>query len=516
MAVDYRMKIKATDNTKGAFNSTNKNINKTQNALKKMAGLFAGAFAAGKMIQFGNSALQMADAVGKAADSVGVSVEFLQRFQFAAQQAGLSTEEFNKGMQNFTKMVGQAQIRTTEAGRTLEKLGVQVKNTDGSVKGAEEVFVDLFHALDGVGSQFEKNAILADLLGRAGVKLAVMGKSGADAMELLAASATGVFDEETVRMAEAFNDTLNRLKRSFVVPLQKEFIILASTVMSVFETMGLIKPDLFTKSIDQLNTMLDEQIDKRDELLRKQDRVFDLPVLGETRIKPAFDLDKQLAETRAFIKEIEAFIRIQKKQEENQKLLNGTIQFGNELNGEAGNIIKDNIEIVKTFAETIEGKLTNAFTEFFDFTGKKFLDFGNLAQSVIRAIINELVQMFLVQKAVGLIKGFLDIPRFGGDILGTPTGNEIPAGGISFAGGGFTGMGVRAGGVDGRGGFPAILHPRESVIDHTKGQGMGATVNFNISTIDATGFDELLATRKGLITSIINNAMNNRGRMGVA
>ena len=41
------------------------------------------------------------------------------------------------------------------------------------------------------------------------------------------------------------------------------------------------------------------------------------------------------------------------------------------------------------------------------------------------------------------------------------------------------------------------------------------TVNFNISTVDATGFDELLASRKGLITSIINNAMNNRGRMGV-
>tara|TARA_R110000822_G_scaffold77235_5_gene185339 strand:+ start:1442 stop:3205 length:1764 start_codon:yes stop_codon:yes gene_type:complete len=41
------------------------------------------------------------------------------------------------------------------------------------------------------------------------------------------------------------------------------------------------------------------------------------------------------------------------------------------------------------------------------------------------------------------------------------------------------------------------------------------TVNFNISTVDAAGFDELLASRKGLITSIINNAMNNRGRMGV-
>ncbi len=39
---------------------------------------------------------------------------------------------------------------------------------------------------------------------------------------------------------------------------------------------------------------------------------------------------------------------------------------------------------------------------------------------------------------------------------------------FSFDGGGFTGSGSRSGGVDGKGGFPAILHPNESVIDHTK------------------------------------------------
>ncbi len=54
----------------------------------------------------------------------------------------------------------------------------------------------------------------------------------------------------------------------------------------------------------------------------------------------------------------------------------------------------------------------------------------------------------------------------------------------SFEGGGFTGMGSRSGGVDGRGGFPAILHPNETVIDHTKGQGQGITI---INNIDATG-----------------------------
>lgn len=42
--------------------------------------------------------------------------------------------------------------------------------------------------------------------------------------------------------------------------------------------------------------------------------------------------------------------------------------------------------------------------------------------------------------------------------------------GGSFDGGGFTGIGPRSGGIDGKGGFPAILHPNETVIDHTKGQ----------------------------------------------
>ena len=54
----------------------------------------------------------------------------------------------------------------------------------------------------------------------------------------------------------------------------------------------------------------------------------------------------------------------------------------------------------------------------------------------------------------------------------------------SFDGGGYTGSGGRSGGVDGKGGFPAILHPNETVIDHTKGQGMGGAVSvtLNIST----------------------------------
>lgn len=52
----------------------------------------------------------------------------------------------------------------------------------------------------------------------------------------------------------------------------------------------------------------------------------------------------------------------------------------------------------------------------------------------------------------------------------------------SFAGGGFTGYGPRSGGVDGMGGFNAILHRNETVIDHPKpGAARSPIVNINIS-----------------------------------
>ena len=88
--------------------------------------------------------------------------------------------------------------------------------------------------------------------------------------------------------------------------------------------------------------------------------------------------------------------------------------------------------------------------------------------------------------------------------------------GGSFEGGGFTGMGARSGGVDGRGGFPAILHPNETVVDHTRGQGQGITI---INNIDASGnqdVDEKIAiavTQSSRQTVEQVHNMMRRGRM---
>ena len=47
---------------------------------------------------------------------------------------------------------------------------------------------------------------------------------------------------------------------------------------------------------------------------------------------------------------------------------------------------------------------------------------------------------------------------------------------LSFDGGGYTGNRPRSGGVDGRGGFLAVMHGNETVTDHTRGQSAGSVV----------------------------------------
>lgn len=71
----------------------------------------------------------------------------------------------------------------------------------------------------------------------------------------------------------------------------------------------------------------------------------------------------------------------------------------------------------------------------------------------------------------------------GGNLLGSLLG---------FEGGGFTGTGSRTGGVDGRGGFPAILHPNETVIDHTRPQAASSGGVISIAVTASSDFEAMV------------------------
>lgn len=106
-------------------------------------------------------------------------------------------------------------------------------------------------------------------------------------------------------------------------------------------------------------------------------------------------------------------------------------------------------------------------------------------KTMAHAIIKELYQIFVVKQITGFVsqsaQNYMAGPQQGPTLSGAPLGgNYLPSG----DGGGYTGNAPRSGGLDGKGGFMAMLHPRETVIDHTKGGSSGVVVNqtINVST----------------------------------
>lgn len=101
--------------------------------------------------------------------------------------------------------------------------------------------------------------------------------------------------------------------------------------------------------------------------------------------------------------------------------------------------------------ESMANRFSDAMTSTFMTAIKDGGDFGRLLEKLAADLAYMIVQQQIIAPIAKAAGGWL-------------------AGLFNFEGGGYTGTGTRSGGVDGKGGFYAVLHPDETVIDHTKGQ----------------------------------------------
>jgi hypothetical protein len=183
--------------------------------------------------------------------------------------------------------------------------------------------------------------------------------------------------------------------------------------------------------------------------------------------------------------------------------------FGNateEAMGGAGRATDAVKEKFKELRSSIESSMENALMSIVDGTKSVKDAFRSMASEIIK----ELYRVFVVQRIVGMVSnfasGFFNMNQVSGPAMPFGTGNARPVARPSFAGGGYTGMGSRSGGVDGRGGFPAILHPNETVIDHNRGGGM-STVIVNQTINVSTGVQQTVRTEiKQLMPQIAESA----------
>jgi hypothetical protein len=173
-------------------------------------------------------------------------------------------------------------------------------------------------------------------------------------------------------------------------------------------------------------------------------------------------------------------------------------------------------KVLDNFRENVQRNLGDGLYDMlsgnFDNIGKSFLQMllrmqaDALAADITGAIFNKAPAS---GGSAGLWGGLMNL--FGGMGGGGASATDYSTLGVglaSFDGGGFTGSGSRSGGIDGKGGFPAIMHPQESVIDHSRGQSSGdGSVSVAVH-VDASGSkvegDEPKASQLG---QMIGNAV---------
>jgi len=530
--------------------------------------LVGGAIVYGLKNMVGNT-LEVADALAKTSDAIGVSTDLLQELNFAAERSGVSTEQLAGNMTAFVKRVGEAKSATGPLVSFLKKYDQALLDNIVNAGSQEEALEFVAEAIKNAETATEKAAIANAAFSRSGIGMVNMlrdGKEGLDQFRETAREAGVVLDEELLRNAEKLNDEWD----TFATGLKTK------VMTAILETTQVVH--FLSDELRALFGVVDD-----DDIVRLRDKAAEIREImeggliaagnrirffGKDGIVEYYDDDELQAELDEIEAAIQAFY--EKSQNENSAtpLIPLDIEIPPELDADVDSVVTPVVEGM-TDAEEAALRAEEALQRFADSLIQSHdpaavateslqmiqdaMDAGLISAEVYGEAINATVERW--KQALGVVAegsdvleentdaatdqleemkktaddlGFTFASAFEDAIVsgasfqdmlkgleedllriftrkaitepladmfsGFVTGGMGEGGFLSglfpsFAGGGFTGMGGRGGGLDGQGGFLAMMHPRETVIDHNRNQSAGGvTVVQNITTPNADSF----------------------------
>jgi len=247
-----------------------KNFKNISSFAKTAAGSLAALYGASSLVGFVKTQIDAADAVGKMAQKVGLSVEELSKLQYAAKLADVDAAGLQTGLVKLSKGMVETANGTGQARNAFSALGLSIKNSDGSLKSSGTL----------LGEIADKFASYEDGVNKTNLAVQIFGKSGAGLIPLLNGGASAIKDagdelerfgalitEKAAKNAEAFNDNLTRLTTvgsalgksiaNDVMPylnqLAEEFLIARANGLGFFDmlSMGLRSTD-YQKQLEQI------------------------------------------------------------------------------------------------------------------------------------------------------------------------------------------------------------------------------------------------------------------------
>jgi hypothetical protein len=145
------------------------------------------------------------DAVGKLSSQLGIAVEQLQVFSFAAGLAGVENEALSTALRKLTQRTGEAQMGIGEAGKTFAMLGIDVGKF--AAMGADQQFLLIAKAISAIPEPAQRAAVATKLFEEAGVKLLPLLQTNFAAVAEEAKLLGMILSDTQVRDVEKMNDS---------------------------------------------------------------------------------------------------------------------------------------------------------------------------------------------------------------------------------------------------------------------------------------------------------------------
>jgi len=147
---------------------------------------------------------------------LGIGVEFLQKFRYAAEQTGVSTETADMALQRFTRRVSEAAMGTGEAQGALREMGIALRDQDGRLKSTQEVLFEVSDALAETTNSSDKLRLAFKLFDSEGAALVNTLDQGSEALKEYFETAEGlgfVLSQQAAQGVKDFDDALLDLQK---------------------------------------------------------------------------------------------------------------------------------------------------------------------------------------------------------------------------------------------------------------------------------------------------------------
>lgn len=156
-------------------------------------------------------------AIGDTAERTGASRERLQQLGFAAKLTGSSAETLAGALMKMNLAVGNATKGSKEFKDMFAGLGINLKNTDGSLKNTDEQFNMFVDRISKIKDPSLQAQAAVKIFGKSATELLPLIRSGSAGLGQMTAEAARlgvVLSEDAVRQGEEFGDVLDTLKFS--------------------------------------------------------------------------------------------------------------------------------------------------------------------------------------------------------------------------------------------------------------------------------------------------------------